>query len=67
MYEEARDPIWQPRSPPPLVRDEEDDGDGGIEAEWAEQERARRVIADCVAWEQSYLERHSPDYDPYDY
>jgi len=66
MYEEARDPIWQARTPPPLVT-ESDDEDGGIEAEWAEEERVRRVMADCVAWERSYLERNSPDYDPYDY
>src|SRR6202012_17495 len=66
MYEEARDPIWQARTLPPLVM-ESNDEDGGIEAEWAEEERVRRVMADCVAWERSYLERNSPDYDPYDY
>ena len=66
IYEESCDPIWQPHSPAPLVRDS-DDKDDGIEAEWAEQERARQVIADCVAWEMSFLERNSPDYDPYDY
>src|SRR6202012_1594573 len=69
MYEEARDPIWQACTPSPLVKDS-DDEDGGIEAEWAEEEeerQVRRVMADCMAWERSYLERNSPDYDPYDY
>src|ERR1700744_2669957 len=69
MYEEARDLIWQAHTPPPLVKDS-DDEDGGIEAEWAaeeEERRVRRVMADCTAWERSYLERNSPDYDPYDY
>src|ERR1700744_1763849 len=37
MYEEARDPIWQACTPSPLVKDS-DDEDGGIEAEWAEEE-----------------------------
>ena len=36
MYKEAHDPIWQPCTLPPLIKDS-DDEDSGIEAEWAQE------------------------------
>src|ERR1700744_3471690 len=56
MYKEAHDLIWQAHTLPPLVTDSNDEV-GGIEAEWAKKEQVRQVMADCRAWERSYLER----------
>ena len=66
MYEEAHDPMWQMHTPPPMTQESDEEADG-IEAEWTpEWKGVRQVMADCVTWETSYLDRNSPEYDPYD-